>query len=83
MSKNMYTNRNTHDTNCHRNYGGPNKDAVTTGTFEQADRTDDFDYDYLGKSASANDQTGLIHPDHKMMTKLNLIRMCFLLRHRC
>ena len=49
MSKNMYTNRNTHDTNCHRNYGGPNKDAVTTGTFEQADRTDDFDYDYLGK----------------------------------
>ena len=31
-----------------------------TGTFEQADRTDDFDYDYLGKSASANDQTGLI-----------------------
>ena len=39
MSKNMYTNRNTHDTNCHRNYGGPNKD---------------------GKSASANDQTGLI-----------------------
>ena len=37
MSKNMYTNRNTHDTNCHRNYGGPNKDAVTTGTFEQAD----------------------------------------------
>lgn len=39
MSKNMYTNRNTHDTNCHRNYGGPNKDAVTTGTFEQADRT--------------------------------------------
>lgn len=60
MSKNMYTNRNTHDTNCHRNYGGPNKDAVTTGTFEQADRTDDFDYDYLGKSASANDQTSLI-----------------------
>ena len=56
MSKNMYTNRNTHDTNCHRNYGGPNKDAVTTGTFEQADRTDDFDYDYLGKSASANDE---------------------------
>ena len=28
MSKNMYTNRNTHDTNCHRNYGGPNKDSV-------------------------------------------------------
>ena len=53
MSKNMYTNRNTHDTNCHRNYGGPNKDAVTTGTFEQADRTDDFDYDYLGKQALA------------------------------
>ena len=35
MSKNMYTNRNTHDTNCHRNYGGPNKDAVTTGTFSR------------------------------------------------
>ena len=56
MSKNTHT----HDTNCHRNYGGPSKDAVTTGTFEQADKTDNFDYDYLGKSASANDQTGLI-----------------------
>lgn len=56
MSKNTHT----HDTNCHRNHGDPSKDAVTTGTFAQADKTDDFDYDYLGKSASANDQTGLI-----------------------
>ena len=60
MNKNTHTHNNTHDTNCHRNYGGPSKDAVTTGTFDQADKTDDFDYDYLGKSASANDQTGLI-----------------------
>lgn len=56
MSKNTHT----HDTNCHRNHGDPSKDAVTTGTFAQADKTDDFDYDYLGNSASANDQTGLI-----------------------
>ena len=53
MNKNTHTHNNTHDTNCHRNYGGPSKDAVTTGTFDQADKTDDFDYDYLGKSASA------------------------------
>ena len=53
MNKNTHTHNNTHDTNCHRNYGGPSKDAVTTGTFDQADKTDDFDYDYL-------DQTGLI-----------------------
>ena len=60
MSKNTHTHSNIHDTNCHRNYGNPNKDAISTSTFEQADKTDDFDYDYLGKSASANDQTGLI-----------------------
>ena len=33
MNKNTHTHNNTHDTNCHRNYGGPSKDAVTTGTF--------------------------------------------------
>ena len=82
MSKNTHTHSNIHDTNCHRNYGNPSKDAISTGTFEQADKTDDFDYDYLGKSASANDQTGLI-PGHKMMMKLNPIRMCFRLRRRC
>ena len=54
MNKNTHTHNNTHDTN------GPSKAAVTTGTFDQADKTDNFDYDYLGKSASANDQTGLI-----------------------
>ena len=64
MNKNTHTHNNTHDTNCHRNYGGPSKDAVTTGTFDQADKTDDFDYDYLGKSASANDQTGPSGPQN-------------------
>lgn len=54
----MTENRQT--TDCHRNCNGPSKDALSTDTFAQADKTDDFDYDYLGKSASANDQTGLI-----------------------
>jgi len=47
-------------TNCHRNHNVPDKDALSTETFVKADQTDHFDYDYLGKSASANDQTGLI-----------------------
>lgn len=83
MSKNTHTHSNIHDTNCHRNYGNPSKDAISTSTFEQADKTDDFDYDYLGKSASANDQTGLIPTGPQMMMKLNPIRMCFRLRRRC
>lgn len=49
-----------HTSDCHRNYGGPSKDKISTDTFVKADKTDDFNYDYLGKSASANDQTGLI-----------------------
>ena len=58
MSKN--TPETNHASDCHRNYGGPGKDKVSTDTFVHADKNDDFDYDYLGKSASANDQTGLI-----------------------
>ncbi len=59
MSKN--TPETNHASDCHRNYDdGPSKDEIKTDTFVQADKTDEFDYDYLGKSASANDQTGLI-----------------------
>ena len=83
MNKNTHTHNNTHDTNCHRNYGGPSKDAVTTGTFDQADKTDDFDYDYLGKSASANDQTGLIPSGPQNDDEIDPIRTCFHLRHHC
>ena len=30
MSKNTHTHSNIHDTNCHRNYGNPSKDAIST-----------------------------------------------------
>ena len=84
MSKNMYTNRNTHDTNCHRNYGRIQiRMLLPLVRLSRQIEPMILTMIIWEKSASANDQTGLIPSEYtKMMTKLNLIRMCFLLRHR-